>query len=55
MQIDIHFYKTKKFQGLVLSFDFDVPQCIIDKTICVITFKFLFFGFWIAFTKKHKW
>ena len=54
MEIKSYFYKTKKFQGLVLSFDFDVPQCL-NKTICVITFKFLFFGFWIAFTKKYKW
>lgn len=41
------FYKTKRFQGFVFSIDFDVPQAI-NKTICVITFKFIFLGFWIA-------
>lgn len=42
---------TKKFQGLVLSIDFDVPQGF-NKTLCVFTFKFIFIGMWISFDSK---
>ena len=53
IEIQKMFYTSKRFQGIVISFDFDVPQAM-NKTLCVIKLKFLFFGFWIDFTKKLK-
>lgn len=51
MIINSKFYKSKKFQGIVICFDFDVPQVYLKKTYCVVQFKFLFFGFWITFSE----
>lgn len=45
--ISKHFYLTKKFQGFVLSFDFDNPQQSWKTLLFSFEFKFLFFGCWI--------
>lgn len=52
---DYHFFLSKKFQGLVLSFDFDVPQNFVRQTYFVVTVKFLFFGFWIGCEKNNNY
>lgn len=43
---------TKKFQVLVIAFDFDVPQADY-LTVCVITIKLFFIGGWISFDRKY--
>lgn len=48
MKVKNHFWVSKKFQGVGIMFDFDVPQCS-NKTYCVFSFKLLFVGFWISF------
>jgi len=49
-----HFpYWSKKFKGIVVSFDFDVPQGM-NNTIFVFTFKFIFFSYWLAIDKINK-
>lgn len=50
-----HFYSTRKFLGLVISFDFDRAQCNPEwVNFFSIEVKFLFVGFWISFEKKYK-
>ena len=46
-------YWSKKFKGIVVSFDFDVPQGM-NNTIFVFTFKFIFFSYWLAIDKTNK-
>lgn len=48
------YYFTKKFQGFVLSFDFDCTQCSSETRVFCFTFKFVFFGCWINVYKILK-
>jgi len=45
-------YFSKKFLGIVIAFDCNVPQSSYKNPIVLmIEIKFLFAGFWVEFTK----
>lgn len=46
------YWFSKKFQGIGILFDFDVPQAN-DYTVMVFKFKLLFFGCWIDITRRN--
>lgn len=52
MKITKHFYTSKKFLGIVLGIDFNVPQIINKKTYCLIEIKLFFIGFWMVIDEK---